>query len=132
MITVLELREKRKTRLCEWCHKREGVERHHCLIHDTKRFHEELTVEENLMLAWSYCHTGVCVLNGLDVRLWFWGVQCERYGVDHMLDWLDSLPVKLRYSRRFDFLQHFEANNTRAERALCPNKSTPARVPGGF
>jgi hypothetical protein len=103
MITVLELRQKRKG-LCEWCHKREGTERHHCLIHDSKRFHEELTVEENLMLACSYCHTGVCVLNGYDIRVWFWGRQCERYGIDHMLDWVQGLPDKLRYSGRLDFM----------------------------
>jgi hypothetical protein len=105
MISVLELRAKRG-HLCEWCHKREGVERHHCLIHDSVRFHEELTVEENLMLACSYCHTGICVLNGFDVRVEFWKRQCERYGPDHMLDWLDSLPDKLRYSRRFDFVSN--------------------------
>jgi hypothetical protein len=104
MITVLELRQKRGY-MCEWCRERGGTERHHCLIHDTTRFHEELTVEENLMLACSYCHTGICVLNGFDVRVWFWGKQCERYGVDHMEDWVNGLPVKLRYSRRFDFVE---------------------------
>jgi hypothetical protein len=109
MITVTELRQKRKTTKCEWCKKREAEQRHHCLIHDSKRFHEELTVEENLMLACSYCHTGVCVLNGYDIRVWFWGKQCERYGIDHMLDWVDSLPDKLRYSGRLDFMNECNA-----------------------
>ena len=129
MISVLELRQKRG-HLCEWCHKREGVERHHVFIHNSKRFHDELTVEENLMLACSYCHTGVCVLNGLDVRQWFWGVQCERYGIGHMLDWLGDLPDKLRYSRRVDFLtERVTPSRARASR-LGVREGAGESVPG--
>jgi hypothetical protein len=33
------------------------------------------------------------------------GVQCKRYGVDHMTDWVHSLPDKLRISGRLDFVE---------------------------
>ena len=103
MITVMELRRLRGA-LCEWCKKRQAEQRHHALVPDLKRFHAELTVKENIMQACAYCHTGICVLDSYEVKRWFWGKQCERYGVGHMLDWVDSLPVKLRYSGRLDFV----------------------------
>jgi hypothetical protein len=103
LISVSDLRRIRKTFFCEWCHQRPGEQRHHCLIHDTKRFHLELTVEENLMLVCCYCHTGICVLDGYEVRRWFWELQCKRYGVDHMLKWVEGLPDKLKITR-LDFM----------------------------
>lgn len=110
--------------MCEWCHKREAEQRHHCLIHDSKRFHGELTVKENLMAVCAYCHTGECLLNGYDIRLWFWSIQCERYGIDHMLDWLESLPVKLRYSRRIDFVDVSEKRRVGTS-SVSTNKAQP-------
>jgi hypothetical protein len=64
-----------------------------------------LTVKENIMQACAYCHTGICVLDAWEVKRWFWGVQCKRYGVDHMEDWVHSLPDKLRISGRLDFVE---------------------------
>jgi hypothetical protein len=64
-------------------------------------------VKENIMQACGYCHTGICVLDSYEVKQWFWARQCERYGVDHMQDWLASLPVKLRYSGRLDFAREY-------------------------
>jgi hypothetical protein len=106
MITIWDLRRERGS-LCEWCNKREAEQRHHALVPDLKRFHEELTVKENIMQACGYCHTGTCVLDSYEVKQWFWARQCERYGVDHMQDWLASLPVKLRYSGRLDFAREY-------------------------
>lgn len=105
MVTVEQLRQIRKTRLCEWCNSRAGVERHHCLIHDAKRYHDVLTVEENLMLACPECHTGTRILNSKMVRAWFWHRQVKRYGLEHMEEWLESLPDKLKWSGRVDFVK---------------------------
>lgn len=104
MITIWDLRRERGS-LCEWCGEREAIERHHALIHDIKRWHDILTVKENIMQVCDVCHRGECVLNGYDVRVKFWQMQCKRYGVDHMLEWVASLPVKLMYSRRIDFVE---------------------------
>jgi len=106
MITIHELRRERGP-MCEKCGIREAVERHHALIHDVKRFHEQLTCKENIMQACDVCHRGECVLNGYDMRVWFWGVQCERYGKKYMKRWITKLLAdcpKLEYSRRIDFV----------------------------
>jgi hypothetical protein len=99
MITVIELREKRKTRLCEWCRKREGTQRHHALLRRSKRF-PELDHEYNLMLVCPYCHQ-VGEVDSKEARRLFWTMQCNRYGELNMLDWLDSLPLKVRH---FEFV----------------------------
>jgi hypothetical protein len=103
MITIWDLRRERGA-LCEWCHKRQAEQRHHALIPSLKRWYDILTVPENLMQACAYCHTGICVLDAWEVKRWFWGVQCKRYGVDHMTDWVESLPDKLKVSGRLDFV----------------------------
>jgi hypothetical protein len=118
MITIWDLRRERGP-LCEWCHKRPAEQRHHALIPSIKRWYDILTVPENIMQACAYCHTGICVLDGWEVRRWFWGVQCKRYGVDHMTDWVHSLPDKLRISGRLDFV------------SVCERPS-PRRVAAGF
>lgn len=103
-ITIYDLRRERG-QYCEWCGEREMEQRHHCLVHDSKRFHSELTVRENLMGVCWQCHTGDCKVNGYEVRVKFFERQCRRYGLPHMLEWVASLPVKLMYSRRIDFIQ---------------------------
>lgn len=99
MITVLELREKRKTRLCEWCNQRECTQRHHALLRRDKRF-PELDDEKNLILVCPYCHmTGI--VDSKDARRVFWTKLCNRYGEFAMLDWLESLPLKVKH---FEFV----------------------------
>jgi hypothetical protein len=36
-------------------------------------------------------------------RLIFWEKQCARYGVEAMMEWVESLPVKIR--GRMDFVK---------------------------
>jgi hypothetical protein len=122
VITIWDLRRERGP-LCEYCHKREAEQRHHALIPSIKRWYEILTVPENLMQACAYCHTGICVLDSYEVRQWFWGVQCKRYGVDHMEDWVHSLPDKLRISGRLDFVE------SKPRRDACEN-AVPRMEPG--
>jgi hypothetical protein len=94
MITVLELREKRKTRLCEWCRKREATQRHHALLRRDKR-KPELDHEFNLILVCPYCHQ-VGEVDSKEARKLFWIMQVNRYGEFQMRDWLDSLPLKIK------------------------------------
>lgn len=99
---------------CEWCEylyrigekkadeRNQAETRHHCICPDLIRFHQEVTVIENLMGACTDCHTGRCLLDTKEVRDLFWMWQCQRYGVDHMQDWLRGLPAKLWISGRID------------------------------
>jgi len=94
MITVMELREKRKTHICEWCHLRECTQRHHALIRRDKRF-PELDDEKNLILVCPHCHMSGEV-DSKEARKIFWTRLCERYTEFAMLDWLESLPLKIK------------------------------------
>ena len=80
---------------CEYCHLRRATQKHHALFGRMKRY-PELDAEENMMIVCPDCHTGKELLDTQEVREWFWKIQCERYGLDHMLAWIKSLPLKVK------------------------------------
>ncbi len=61
-----------------------------------------------MLVCW-YCHTGICVLDSYEVKQWFWSIQCARYGVGHMMDWVAGLPYKLHISGRLDFVENIQS-----------------------
>lgn len=73
---------------------------HHCLISRRKRF-PELDCPENIALVNHDEHI-LRKFDNLEWRRYFWKRQCDRYGVDHMMRWVESLPDKL--SNRLDFI----------------------------
>jgi len=73
---------------------------HHCLIGRRKRF-PELDCPENIALVNHDDHI-LGKFDTLEWRRYFWKRQCDRYGEKHMMEWVNSLPVKL--SNRLDFL----------------------------
>lgn len=75
--------------MCEACGVRRWSELHHCLVHDSKRFHKEVTCKENLMAVCRHCHSH---LNGNEVRVAFAKKQVER-GYD-IRGWYNSLGLK--------------------------------------
>lgn len=77
--------------LCEVCCLREWSELHHCLVHDNKRLHKQLTVEENLMAVCRECHPH---LNGHEVRKRFLEIQLSR-GYD-ILSWYNALDMNIK------------------------------------
>jgi hypothetical protein len=95
----MELREKRKQYVCEWCGRRTATQRHHALIRRDKRF-PFLDHEYNLILVCPECHISG-VVDSKDARRVFWTKLCNRYGEFAMLDWLDSLPLKVKH---FEFV----------------------------
>jgi hypothetical protein len=99
VISVMELREKRRVNLCEWCNERVACQRHHALIRRDCRF-PELDDEKNLILVCEACHY-IGVVDSKDARRVFWTKLCNRYGEFAMLDWLESLPLKIKH---FEFV----------------------------
>lgn len=77
--------------LCEHCNLQPWQELHHCLIHDSKRLHTAVTVEENLMAVCRSCHP---LCNSHEVRVQFARKQIER-GYD-IKTWYRSLPLKIK------------------------------------
>ena len=79
--------------LCEICQERPATELHHCLFHRMKG-HKELDVAENHQLTCLICHGSVA--NSHDNERQFWAKQCERYGEKHMLDWWESVDLRIK------------------------------------
>jgi len=92
-----ELKQKilSKRPYCELCWSRQATQLHHCLVHDMKRYHDLLTVEENLMPVCEICHTSLRqTANRLDVRMMF-ALRQIRLGYD-IAGWYRSLPLKFK------------------------------------
>lgn len=78
--------------ICEVCGVRKATQLHHCIVHDSKRYHKELTVPENLMPVCEHCHTTTQRANSKAVRVKFAHEQIRR-GYD-VAGWYKSLPLK--------------------------------------
>ena len=74
---------------------------HHALIGRRKKF-PELDCPENIMLVNHDEHL-LRKFDNLEWRRYFWKRQCDRYGEDHMLEWIKSLSPKLK--NRLDFIR---------------------------
>jgi len=73
---------------------------HHCFIPDDK-YLDLLSDERNLV----YVNHDEHIARKFDNREWrikFWKIQCDRYGEAAMLEWVNSLPEKMR--TRIDWL----------------------------
>ena len=89
----LKTRILRQRPICEICGVRAATELHHCLVHDSKRYHRLVTVEENLMPVCSICHTsGQSTANSYEIKVKFAKSQIERgYNIR---GWYKGLPLK--------------------------------------
>lgn len=88
-----ELRESilsKRGSLCECCGVYKWTDLHHVIVHDNKRYHKQVTVEENLMAVCRHCHPH---LNGHEVRRIFALKQIER-GYD-VVKWYKNLGLKV-------------------------------------
>ena len=95
-----ELFEERGQR-CECGCGKLAQDAHHALIGRRKRF-PELDCPENILLVNHDEHL-LRKFDTLEWRRYFWQVQVDRYGRDHMTEWAMSLPHKLRH--RLDFMK---------------------------
>ena len=80
---------------------------HHGLVHRMKRF-PELDCPENILLVNHDEHI-LRKFDNLQWRRYFWEVQVDRYGHDHMMQWVNALPSKLRH--RLDFVNDHRRSN---------------------
>lgn len=65
---------------------------HHAFVHGMKGFEKHLDVKENLQWVCREHHQSIA--NSWDNQVYFWGVQCARYGEKQMKKWIKSLPFK--------------------------------------
>lgn len=94
--TALELMRERNIHKCqvEGC-ENPGEEAHHCLYRRRKGV-KELNDYENFQLVCSFCHryTGRALTYENRVNFWRWA--CDFYGKEHMINWHNSLPLKVK------------------------------------
>ena len=95
----IELKKEMFPCLCGYCNKRPATQGAHALIY--KRYkpgakNRKLTdVKENFMPCCDECQKFSETREG---RLKAWEVLCGRYGREHMRDWHDNLPLKIKES----------------------------------
>lgn len=96
----------RRGYLCECGCGKAGEDAHHALIHHVKKKgrtkYPQLNDPRNLILVNHHEH----ITRKFDTRSWrqrFWKKQVERYGEAAMMEWVNSLPEKLKY--RLDFME---------------------------
>lgn len=87
---------------CESCGSIKNLTVHHCLFPDHKirgKKLKELQYVFNLMVLCSHCHIDKRKYTGYKDRCLFWVIQCQRYGIEKMLEWYRSVPLagKTRY-----------------------------------
>ena len=70
-------------------------EAHHVFYHRRKG-KPELDVDENFQLVCVSCHKHTGKAKSYENRVYFWQVQCERYGHEHMVRWHDSVKLKVK------------------------------------
>jgi len=78
-----------------------GHDLHHALFSRLKRF-PYLDAAENLVLVNHDEHIAR-KFDNVEWRKKFWALQCKRYGVEHMEEWIAGLPAKLD-KKRIDFI----------------------------
>jgi len=73
-------------------------EAHHCLYGKKGGKHPvpELNMDENLQLVCRICHKHSGRARSHENKVYFWNVQCDRYGREHMIKWHDSLSLKVK------------------------------------
>jgi hypothetical protein len=87
--------QKQWVEFCEYCGIRAATDGHHCLIHRMKKF-KELGLPQNIMWVCNQCHLHNGELNSWEFRVRFWDTQCDRYGKETMVEWLNTLPLKIK------------------------------------
>ena len=79
--------------LCKLCKTRPAVHLHHAVMGRHKKKQKYLDVKENALEVCNECHK---TADGYDVRLTAWEINCRRYGIEHMQDWYDELPLLIK------------------------------------
>ena len=76
--------------LCERCKTNPAIDAHHSCINRMKNI-KELDDERNILLVCRTCHKP-----SWEFRVFAWETNCIRYGKQSMLEWLLSVPLKIK------------------------------------
>ena len=80
---------------CEWCHARDAVDPHHCLINHDKNNHE-LDDPRNIGMVCRECHSQWIGTGGRLVKESWWKIQCTKFGEAEMQEWYSALNLIIK------------------------------------
>jgi uncharacterized protein YcsI (UPF0317 family) len=72
-----------------------GEEAHHCL-HGRMKGVTELNQYENLQIVCRKCHHITGAAKTWENRVNYWRWACSWYGKQHMIDWWNDVPIKVK------------------------------------
>lgn len=86
-----------KEPMCKLCRLRPASELHHAIVkkgdvRDRKK-HKYLNVKENALEICADCHA---TAHDWKSKVKAYQVNCKRYGKEHMRNWYESLPLKIK------------------------------------
>lgn len=93
--TAWRLINDRRIVVCQVCGIRQAEEAHHCLYGRRKGV-KELNDDRNLQLVCRECHKFSGKAKSFENKINFWRWACRYYGEDSMLEWHNSLPIKVK------------------------------------
>lgn len=82
--------------ICEICFSRPAVDAHHALFGRADGKHTKwrqlwVNDERNIQMVCKECHNDT-----EDNRKLFWKQAVSRYGIESMIEWLESMPPKMK------------------------------------
>jgi len=83
--------------LCKLCKIRPAIHLHHAVINKgkvrNKKLHKYLDCKENALEVCDICHK---MADAYGVRVAAYNINKRRYGLKHMQDWYDNLPLRIK------------------------------------
>ena len=94
--TAMRLIEERRQYTCEVFGCQNPAEECHHVFYGRRKGVKELDVPENFQLVCEDCHKYSGRAKSFENRMHFWQVQCERYGHERMVEWHQSIKLKVK------------------------------------
>ena len=94
--TASRLIAERNQPTCEVMGCANPAEEAHHIFYGRRKGHPELDTDENFQLVCQDCHKYSGRAKSFENKVWFWQVQCERYGEERMKAWHDGVTLKVK------------------------------------
>ena len=94
--TAMRLIEERRQYTCEVFGCENAAEEAHHIFYGRRKGVKSLDVDENFQLVCEDCHKYSGRAKSFENRMHFWQVQCERFGHKRMVEWHQSIKLKVK------------------------------------
>lgn len=94
--TAMRLIQERHQFTCEVFGCENPAEEAHHIFYGRRKGVKALDVDENFQLCCISCHKHTGKAKSFENKMHFWQVQCERYGHERMVEWHQSIKLKVK------------------------------------